>query len=186
MITTTPITLTFSSFQSVNPDSAAELDLLKQLGKTSSLRGKHDKACGYYDQALAQLAISEDTLNQVEVHLLYSQAMFNLGDYDIVQDCDDAFCKVHRKGAQWHSEQAIKLLDTISGASNKFAWFAMFCFLIAYTRLFKSLCLSVCRHWVPFSRIYEFLDVSLHLYMRECRSVGPKVRNQLFFITKFY
>ena len=118
MITTTLITLTFSSFQSVTPDSAAELDLLKQLGKTSSLRGKHDKACGYYDQALAQLAISEDTLNQVEVHLLYSEAMFNLGDYDCVQDCDDAF---GRRGAQWHSEKAIKLLDTISGASNKFA-----------------------------------------------------------------
>ena len=123
MITTTLITLTFSSFQSVTPDSAAELDLLKQLGKTSSLRGKYDKACGYYDQVLAHHAIidstsSEDTLHQVEVHLLYSEAMFNLGDYDCVQDCDDAF---GRRGAQWHSEKAIKLLDTISGASNKFA-----------------------------------------------------------------
>ena len=37
-----------------------------------------------------------------------------------------------------------------------------------------------------FHFFYKFLDVSSHLYMRVCRSVGPSVGKQLFFIKEFH
>ena len=98
-------------FQTVTNNSAAELDILTHLGKILSLRGKHQKACGYFDQVLKHCGTTDsgsdgNALRCVEIHLLYSNCMYHLGDYISSQD---------GASAMWHSQEALRILDNIPG-----------------------------------------------------------------------